>query len=284
MNESVFADLGMRPAWRVEGPAGSKFLDDVLTADLDELPAGRGAVAALLTVKGRIRTLVRVLVMDGGAALVDCEPAAAAGVEDGLVKIAPLGGTEMVRADRRLLRLVGPVPGELVPGSREHDHAGVDGATVVRTVWGGAGIDILARPGEEHHWDARLNEGATRVEPDALEPFRVRDARPAFGVDIDDSTHVLETPLADHGGVAFAKGCYPGQESVAKIRNLGHVRRRMVAIEVSDAHPEPGDVVVDSAGAEAGRVTSVAGQAAIAIVKVDAGALTVGGAPATILT
>lgn len=284
MSEAMFVDLGSRPVWRVAGPAGMKFLDDVLTADLDEVTAGRGAVAALLTVKGRIRTLVRVLATGDGAAYVECEPSAAEGVEDGLVRIAPLGGTEMQRDDRHLFRFIGTVPDEWSPGAREHDHAERDGARLIRTVWGGAGVDVLAEPSAAADWRDRLASRAGEADPAALEPLRIREARPAFGIDIDDATHVLETPLAARGGLAFEKGCYPGQESVAKIRNLGHIRRRMVALDVSGGQPAAGDAVLDDAGNDVGRVTSAAGQLALAVVKVDAGALTVGGAPATILS
>ncbi|HEX9697542.1 MAG TPA: hypothetical protein VGB64_14645 [Actinomycetota bacterium] len=284
MSEPVFADLGERPVWRVAGPAGMKFLDDVLTADLDGVTTGRGIVAALLTVKGRIRTIVRVLATGDGAAIIECEPSAATGVEDGLVRIAPLGGTEMQREQRLLLRYVGDVPSDLSAGENEYDHIERDGAILVRTRWGGAGVDVLAEPAVVAAWTGMLSGHAKRVAPADLEPLRIRDARPAFGVDVDDATHVLETPLPDRGGVAFAKGCYPGQESVAKIRNLGHVRRRMVALDVAGASPAPGEAVLDATGGEAGRITSVAGSLALAIVKVEAGALTVGGAPATILS
>ncbi|HVL90330.1 MAG TPA: hypothetical protein VM841_08865 [Actinomycetota bacterium] len=284
MSEAVFVDLGARPVWRVAGPAGMKFLDNVLTADLDDVTAGRGAIAALLTVKGRIRTIVRVLATAGGAALVECEPAAAGGVEEGLVRIAPLGGTEMERSDRHLLRFIGEVPPDLSPGGAEHSHAERDGAILIRTVWGGAGVDILAEPERAAEWIEVLSRHARAATAGDLEPIRIRDAFPRFGVDIDDSTHVLETTLPGHGAVADAKGCYPGQESVAKIRNLGHVRRRMVALEATGAAPSPGDPVCSEAGDEVGRVTSVAGSMALAIVKVDAGALTVGGAPASIVS
>ena len=285
MSETIVADLGDRAVWRTSGPKGMAFFHDVLTADVDGLVAGQGAYAALLTDKGRIRAIVRVLVAEGGGAWIECDDGSIPGVEAGLVRIAPLGGVDMEREPRRLIRLVGAVPAGLEPGADEATHATIDGAIVVRTRWGGDGIDVLAEPDAAAAWIERLGAIAHAASADAaaaaaLEEHRIRGVRPRYGVDVDDTTHVLETPLAPRW-VSSTKGCYPGQESVAKIRNLGRVRRRLVALDAPGAHP--GDAVIGESGEEAGRITSVAGSPAMAIVKTEAGALTVGGTPATIL-
>lgn len=272
MSEPIAADLGEHVVWRVPGPKGMSFLHDVLTADVEDLTAGHGAYAALLTDKGRLRTIVRVLVDEQGGAWIDCDGGAIDGVEAGLARIAPLGGVEMEREPMSLIRLVGAFDPALSPGDDEADWFVRDDALIVRTHWGAGGIDILtANPSS---WIGRT--GASRDAAGALEAPRIRGVRPLYGIDVDDTTHVLETPLAPRY-VSSKKGCYPGQESVAKIRNLGRVRRRLVALQVGGA--SAGDQI-EADGVPVGRVTSVAADLAMGIIPVEAGALTVGGAPA----
>lgn len=275
MSEPIAADLGERAVWRVPEPKGMSFLHDVLTADVEDVTPGHGAYAALLTDKGRLRTIVRVLVDGQGGAWIDCDDGAVDGVEAGLARIAPLGGVEMQRESRRLIRIVGAFDPALSPGDEEADWVAREDALIVRTQWGAGGIDILAT--DAPSWVERT--GASRDAAAALEATRIRGVRPLYGIDVDDTTHVLETPLAPRY-VSSKKGCYPGQESVAKIRNLGRVRRRLAALQVGGA--SVGDPI-EAGGVPVGQVTSVAGDLAMGIIPAEAGALTVGGAPAQAL-
>lgn len=289
---AVFARFGAQAVWRVIGDAALTFLHDVLSQDVASLAAGEGALAALLTEKGRVRAVLRVLAAPEGAYLVG-EPASAAGITDGIARVAPLAGVETADESerRRLVRVVGrraeEAIGEPLP-EREHAWVDLGGAMAVRTAWGGEGADLLVEARYEREWCERLAAGgAIEVSPAGLEPLRIGAGRPAFGIDVTEDTLVNETPLLERA-VSAAKGCYPGQESVARVRDLGSARRRLALLRISGPAPGAGSPVV-SEGSEAGRVTSAAptpeGAVALAVIRseIPPGArVSAGGSPATV--
>ena len=115
--------------------------------------------------------------------------------------------------------------------------------------------------------------------PDELERLRIEAGVPAWGKEIDDSILPAEAGL-DETHISFTKGCYPGQEPVARLRNRGHVNRRLRVLEVEAA--APGDEV-SYEGKAVGRVTSAVPGLALGYVRVevpDDAELSVGGAPA----
>ena len=124
-----------------------------------------------------------------------------------------------------------------------------DGTIAIATVWGGDGYDELSRDG------AVSPENAEEVERARIAGGRVR-----FGVDVTPAMILNETPLIDRA-VSFTKGCYPGQETVAKIRNLGRPRRTFVVLEADAPIPH------------AAPVTSAAGNVALAFVRAEDAAL-----------
>jgi folate-binding protein YgfZ len=277
--------------WRAKGARSLSFLHDMLTQDLDGLAPGRGALATLLTSKGRIRAVVRVLAEEGGALLL-ADEAAAPAIADDVARVAPLAGVEVadLSARWRLLRVLGDagrVLGVPLPEG-EHCWVAVDDAIVVRTVWGGAGADVLVPPEAEESWRARLLAGGARAaRAGELEAARIAEGRPVVGLDVGEGVLVNETSLIERA-VSFTKGCYPGQESVARVRSLGSVRRRLVVLRLSSGPPSSGATVAAD-GMDVGHVTSAAatdgGAVALAIVRahVTAGAIVrVGDAAATI--
>jgi len=97
-------------------------------------------------------------------------------------------------------------------------------------------------------------EGVGRKTEDDLEAWRGAAGVPRFGVDATEDDLPQEAGLA--GAVSFGKGCYLGQEAVAKVRNLGHPRRVLFHAEANAPVASGDAVVVD--GRDAGRVTSAA--------------------------
>ncbi|GAC1415480.1 MAG: folate-binding protein YgfZ [Actinomycetota bacterium] len=279
---AIYSELGPAAFWRVGGERPLAFLQDVLTQDVASVSAGKGTLAALLTDKGRLRAVLRVLVGEGFAYL-HCDEGSIAGVEAGIERFAPLGRAEMVREARGLFRIVGEPPTGIVPASL-HAHSAQADAVVVRTEFG---TDVIALPDALGEWRSRLNLDAREVDPEVLDAYRIRAGIPRYGVDVDEGTLINETPLINTA-VSFGKGCYPGQESVARVRNLGRVRRRLVAAKVC---AEAGDEVTDHHGKSVGRVTSAASDelgecAAFLLINAeaaDAGELFVRGSPASVL-
>ena len=114
----------------------------------------------------------------------------------------------------------------------------------------------------------------------SFEAARIAAGRPRFGIDVTPDMLVNETPLLSRA-VSFTKGCYPGQESVARVRNLGRVRRRVVGLQLGAPAP-PGTPLL-AGDVDIGRLTSSAGLHAIAYARADIGDdATVGGAPAIV--
>ena len=117
------------------------------------------------------------------------------------------------------------------------------------------------------------------VEDEELERARVAAGVPAWGKELDDSILPAEAGL-DETHISFTKGCYPGQEPIARLRHRGHVNRRLRVLEVESARP--GDEIVLEEKA-VGRVTSVVPGLALGYMRVEVSEdaeLSVGGKPA----
>jgi folate-binding protein YgfZ len=131
-------------------------------------------------------------------------------------------------------------------------------------------------PGSVELLDADLEP---TLDHEELERARIEAGIPAWGKELDDSILPAEAGL-DETHISFTKGCYPGQEPVARLRHRGHVNRRLRVLDVADARP--GDEIAWE-GKAVGRVTSAVPGLALGYVRTevpdDAG-LTIGGAGA----
>jgi folate-binding protein YgfZ len=103
------------------------------------------------------------------------------------------------------------------------------------------------------------------VGEDELERLRVEAGTPAWGKEIDNRVLPAEAGLTERA-VSFTKGCYPGQEPIARLQHRGHVNRRLLVLEVESA--APGDEVVYGEKV-VGRVTSVVPRRALAYVRIE---------------
>ncbi len=104
----------------------------------------------------------------------------------------------------------------------------------------------------------------TMTETD-LERLRIEAGTPIWGKEIDDSILPAEAGL-DETHVSFSKGCYPGQEPIARLRHRGKVNRRLRVLEIQAA--EPGEELL-LAGKAVGRITSTSGNRALGFVRVE---------------
>ena len=257
-----------RVVYRVTGERSLAYLHDVLAQDVSDLREGAGALAALLTPEGRVAAEVRVLPLEKDV-LLDADEASRDGIERLIVRHAGLAGCEVIDVTGEYV--VAAVRGEaVVPPTPSSDEACFDEsreAFLVRVVWGVPGYDVI---GPAAAVDAIIRGvDATRASVEDLDDARIAAGRPLYGRDIDESLLVNETPLLARG-VSMTKGCYPGQESVARVHNLGRVRRTLRGLTADGALEAGADLTVD--GAVVGRITSArrssgAGFAAIALVR-----------------
>ncbi len=99
-------------------------------------------------------------------------------------------------------------------------------------------------------------EGAVEISDELYETLRIENGVPRYGVDMDETTVVLETGLDE--AVSFTKGCYIGQEIIARIHFRGHVAKRLSGLIFDEgAEVKPNDELISSEGKPAGRLTSV---------------------------
>jgi folate-binding protein YgfZ len=260
----AFVDLSFWRKFAVTGSDAFEWLNDLVSADLSGLEPNQARRALLLTPTGRIRAEFTVTLQGGQDLLIVQDPAQPFAV-DALLERYVLS-SDVALEDRTPALALFAFPGRSEPPPEPVGPA--RDWTAPSAV--GRGLDLHA-PAERH--DEVLGTLSTRFElagNEDLERWHVVAGVPRFGVDAS------EDDLPEEGGfgsaVAYDKGCYLGQEAVARVRNLGHPRR-VLAHVAADEPVSPGDPVL-AAGAEVGRITSAADHAgrwwALATVRWDA--------------
>jgi folate-binding protein YgfZ len=234
-------------AWlEVGGTEGAEFLQGQLTNDIEGLGEGEGCYAALLDRKGRMRADMRVLRL--APALISIETGTAT-VDDvhkhlEMYKIGRDVELEW-REGRTLLALVGPRSSELLGGlplGAEHSHRELRIADAdVRAVTTDPGVDLLLDRTKVGSVAAELERrGAAPVGLAASEIVRVEAGRPAFGSEMTSQTIPQEAGINERA-VDFDKGCYIGQETVARLHYKGkpnrHLRRLVSKEELEAGEP-----------------------------------------------
>jgi folate-binding protein YgfZ len=245
----------------VRGPEGAEFLQGQVTNDVETLAPGHGCYAAMLNPKGRIVADMRVLRTAPERFALDTEAASREVVLRDL-RMYKIGRRVEIAdtTERSLLSLIGPRSDELMeaaigapPGSEEHMLLETEGIVAVRT---NTGIDLIAEQDAAAELHERLiAAGAHPVSFEAAEIVRIESGRPRYGVDMSDENLPAEAGIVERA-VSFTKGCYVGQEPVARMHYKGHPNRHLRGLRLSEP-AEPGESVVADRK-EVGRITSTA--------------------------
>jgi tRNA-modifying protein YgfZ len=232
-------DRSERGKLALTGGEAKVLLAGQVTNDIESLTSGRGCYAALLTHKGKMLADLRVLDL-GHELWLDTERIALQSLFDGLRRGLLGFDAELHKRtlQQGLLSLLGPRARELlsVPDLDTEEHAnaaaivaGVD-VTVVAT---DVGVDVICAADETERLSSALVEsGAVPVGEAAAECLRVETGRPRYGIDLDDSTIPQEAGLNERA-VSFTKGCYVGQETVARLYYRGKPNRRLLGLRLS---------------------------------------------------
>ena len=228
-------DRSERGKLLLTGAGAKEFLHGQVTNDIEGLTEGEGCYAAFLTHKGKMLGDMRVL--DGGPAglWIDCERPVLQELFT-LIRRFKIGRDveiEKRTLERALLSLVGPEARALagVDGD-EHAHRLVDiGGVPVRAVVTDLGADVICDA--EQAAAVREALGVPDVPEDVAEVLRVERGRPRYGVDLDDSVIPQEAGLNDRA-VSFTKGCYVGQETVARLFYKGKPNRHLRGLRLSE--------------------------------------------------
>ena len=255
-------DRAGRGRLALTGPERREFLNGQLTQDIETLEPGHGRYAALLTHKGKMLSDLRVLDL-GDELLLSCERA---GLQElfNMIRRYKLGAD--VELHKRTLEmgelsLIGPdarrIAGATELGPDEHDNVRATiGEHDVILVATDLGVDVFCdAEATEGVRGTLLAAGAVEVTEAAAELVRVESGRPRYGVDVDDNTIPQEAGLNERA-VSFTKGCYVGQETVARLFYRGKPNRHLRGLKLS-APVEPG-TPLRLGEKEVGRVTSVA--------------------------
>lgn len=310
---AALVDRSHRGRLRVRGPKAAEMLTGLVTNDVVSLAAGHGLYAAALTPKGKIVADVRILALDAerGPETVDA-PAAAGATVDSLLVDAPAravaGWMDIVRkyinprvapyqdegATTRLLGMYGPHARHVVadvlglnPAALAalppygHLTGALDDASLVvmRSPDLGPvdGFDVFCPAELAPVLAARVTQrGAAPAGLVAWDIVRVEAGRPEWGIDIDDATIPQEANFDDLHAISYTKGCYTGQETVARVHFRGHVNRHLRGLRLATPDLPPArTVVADGAGKAIGDARSAVlsprlGPIAIAMVRREA--------------
>jgi folate-binding protein YgfZ len=241
---AVAVDLTGRGALAVSGPDAAELLHGLVTNEVKGLRPGAGCHAALLTPKGRMRAELAVLRLSESELLLDCDASLAGPLLGILQGYVPFSRSVLEDRTREtgVVHLEGPAAAEILlatalpePGPDHFAHAsGSLGGVPLRVVRvsraGEPGFDFRTSPaGGPALLDLLSSRGAAVVSPDVLEAGRIEAGLPRWGAELTETTLPNEAGL-ERTAISYTKGCYLGQETVARIRTYGHVNWRLVAL------------------------------------------------------
>ena len=226
-------DLSDHRKVMVRGREARRWLHDLVTADVAALEPGRATRSLLLDATGHIRADIHVACGDDGFWLFQApeqpEPIA------GLLAPYVLSSDVRITDSTTMWRLASIGQGRM----------GFAPSTL------GTGSDVLT---DEEGW-AALVRGRVMVSPDAVEVRRIRKGRARMGADFDRTAIPAQAGLEPF--IDVGKGCFLGQESVARVRNLGHPPTVLLHL-ASEETVVAGSAIVDDSADEVGIVTSAA--------------------------
>jgi tRNA-modifying protein YgfZ len=228
--ECGLLDRSTRGKLVVSGPDAAEYLQGQLTNDVEALSPGEGQYAALLDRKGHMQGDMRVLRPVEEEIRLDTEAEALPAVRRHL-ETYKIGRDVEVRdatEELALLSLIGPRSAEIaaLPPLPEHacEEASLAG-TECLAVGTRDGLDLFVATAEADRLQAALYEaGAVEVGEEAAEILRVEAGVPRFGAEMSDQTMPAEAGIVE-GTVSFTKGCYIGQETVARLHYKGRPNR-----------------------------------------------------------
>jgi folate-binding protein YgfZ len=277
--EAGLLDRSERGKLLVRGSDAAEFLQGQLTNDIEALEPGAGCYAALLDRKGHMRADMRVLHLDAGDIWLDTEPETIEALRSHLdmYKIGREVELDDESEDWAIFSLIGPAAyavagtGPLSPeyAQRYYERDGVE----VLAIGTDLGVDMVARSGSADQLrDALLASGAAAVSEEAAEIVRVESGRPRFGREMTNATIPAEAGI-DERAVSFTKGCYIGQETVARLHYKGKPNRHLRGLRLSAAASSGEELTLDGkAVGEIGTfcISPAHGPIALAIVRREA--------------
>jgi tRNA-modifying protein YgfZ len=235
-------DRSERAKFVVRGGEAVDFLQGQVSNDVESLAPGTGCYATILNHKGKLRTDLRILRGEGFLWL-DTEAVGHAVLRHMFVTYT-LGRDvqwEDLTEDHAILSLIGPEADGLAaeaPQAPEHSFIDSGAGLWVRT---DLGLDVLC--GLRRADELRAELGVEEVSEEAAECLRIESGRPRLGVDMDSETMPQEAGINERA-VDFEKGCYVGQETVARLHWKGKPNRHLRGLRLSEPVERRTDILL----------------------------------------
>src|SRR5256714_4238392 len=276
-NGALVFDRSDRLRMRISGPKAAELVTGMVTSDVSALVPGEGQYAAALTPKGKIVADLRILALDD-ALLIDTSAAAAPGWKEMVRKyinprVAPyhdvtseLGDLGVFgRSSRFVVSRVLDVDDKDLAAPPLYGHISrpfADASVIIARVpeMDLEGFEIFVPATAIDTLRAAFQSaGIAEGSSETWEIARIESGRPQWGVDMDDSTLPQEANFDELGAISYTKGCYIGQETVARVHFRGHVNRFLRKLRfVTRPAPPKGAELVDESGKVIGDVRSSA--------------------------
>ena len=274
-----WVDRSERGKLALTGADAKEFLQGQVSNDVVALTPGSGCYAALLTPKGKMLGDLRIL-DTGEELLLDTERVALQELFNTIRRFSLGYDVQLHKrtVERGLVSLLGPdsdriaAVAALPAAEYAHVAATLDGVQL-RAVRTDAGIDLICASDQTAQLTRALGgRGAEPISDATAECIRIERGRPRYGIDLDDSVIPQEAGL-NARAVSFQKGCYVGQETVARLFYRGKPNRQLRGLQLGGPAPVGSEVV--SAERVVGRLSSVAasprfGELGLALVRREA--------------
>jgi len=276
-NGALSFDRSDRTRTRISGPKAAELITGMVTNDVSALVPGEGQYAAALTPKGKIVADLRILALDDGL-LIDTSVSAAPGWKEMVRKyvnprIAPYHDltSELSdfgifgRSSRSVVSRLTDVDDKdlvLLPPYGHISRPFEDVTVIIARVpeMDLDGFEIFIPSEAVGALKTKLHSaGISPGSNETWEIARIESGRPQWGVDMDDSTLPQEANFDELGAISYTKGCYIGQETVARVHFRGHVNRFLRRLRfVTRPAPPKGAELVDESGKVIGDIRSSA--------------------------
>jgi folate-binding protein YgfZ len=273
---AAWFDRSDRPRTIIEGPQAAQMLTGLVTNDVLALRPGQGQYAAAPTPKGKILADLRIFCVGDGRLLVDTAPAAGEGWFAMIRKFLPprLARHRDVTAETACLGVYGTRASEVVAaatglpldeldtlGPYEHRTLPECGGLcfVARSPdIGVTGFDLFLTTADAVRVTAALQAaGAIAGDAATWTVARIEAGHPEWGRDMDDGTIPQEANFDDLRAISYTKGCYTGQETIARVHFRGHVNRLLRGLRFDASSGVPAGARLAQGDKDVGDVRSV---------------------------
>ena len=257
---AALAEMDWFGIMKVTGSERVSWLQGMVTNDIQKLATGEGCYAAHLTPQGKIVAHMHIW-LDDDAVWLSLERATLTKLAGAFDKLLIMEDVQIadVSEEYDILSVIGPNGGSVLESwlgetlnlNGVYKHRKFENCRVLVS---DLGYEVWVSRGQADKMLRSLAQsGATAIDQGTWDVLRTEAGLPVYGVDIDETTTM---PEIGERGISYEKGCYIGQEVVAKVKYIGHVNRRFVGLTLEGQDLPQSRSVVRKEGKDVGYVTT----------------------------